>query len=235
VRFQRRRNRPTVALEGFDMSHHETAARGPDARLVDRMVFFSDAVFAIVLTLLVLELRPPLTPWLDDVALAKGLVEETLRHFISFAISFALVSIFWAAHLRMTRRLIQFDWWVAMINLVFLFTIGLMPFVSSLLGEHMASPLAMQVYAGALVIASVTQSILWLAITRGGGRLMGGVEGRELFVGLLRAISPGIVFGVVLGLIHYGHIEQAHWAPMAIVPILLGTRFIAGRRPRAPA
>lgn len=217
------------------MSHHESAARGPDARLVDRMVFFSDAVFAIVLTLLVLELRPPPTSWLDDVALSKGLVNETLPHFIAFAISFALVSVFWAAHLRITRRLIAFDWLVAVVNLLFLFTIGLMPFVSALLGLHIASTLAMQVYSAALLAASVTQTMLWLTITRDGGRLIGGVDRREFIVGLLRAMSPGIVFAIVLGMIHYGYLDEARWAPLTIVPILLLTRFIAGRPPRAPA
>jgi uncharacterized membrane protein len=118
---------------------------------------------------------------------------------------------------------------------MFLFTIGLMPFVSALLGLHIASALAMQVYSAALVAASLTQSLLWLAITRGGGRLIGGIDRAEFIVGLLRAMSPGIVFAAVLGLIHYGYLEQARWAPIAIVPILLLTRFIAGRQPRAPA
>jgi uncharacterized membrane protein len=218
------------------MSHHETAARGADARLVDRMVFFSDAVFAIVLTLLVLELRPPPTPWLDDGALSKALLEDTLRHFISFAFSFTLTAIFWAAHLRITRRLIVFDWWVAVVNLLFLFTIGLMPFVSALLGEHLASPLAMQIYAAALMAASGAQVLLWLTVTRGRGRLIGGIDAREFWVGLLRGASPGIVFALVFAMIHLGHIHEARWAPMAIVPLLLLTRLIVARQPpREPA
>jgi uncharacterized membrane protein len=217
------------------MSHHETAARGPDARLVDRMVFFSDAVFAIVLTLLVLELRPPSTPWQDEAALFKGLITETLPHFIAFAISFALVSVFWAAHLRITRRLVAFDWWVAAVNLLFLFTIGLMPFVSALLGFHIASTIAMQVYSSALLAASGMQTLLWLTITRNNGRLVGGIDGREFAIGLVRAMSPGIVFGVVLAMIQFGYLEEARWAPMAIAPMLFLTRFIAGPQPRAPA
>ncbi len=40
--------------------HHGSSARGPDGRMVDRMLFFSDVVFAIVLTIMVLELHAPL-------------------------------------------------------------------------------------------------------------------------------------------------------------------------------
>jgi uncharacterized membrane protein len=74
------------------MSHHESVAAGSQARLVDRMVFFSDAVFAIVLTLLVLELRPPHVAPGGDLWPALWIIRHA---FVSFALSFGLVAIFW--------------------------------------------------------------------------------------------------------------------------------------------
>src|SRR3954470_22748663 len=77
-----------------------------EERLLHRMLFFSDAVFAIVMTLLVLELKPP-----------EGLGEanaETLRHALphieAFAFSFLIIAVFWTAHLNITRNLARFDW-----------------------------------------------------------------------------------------------------------------------------
>ena len=85
------------------MSEHQDYPDGPN---LHRMVFFSDAVFAIILTLLALELRAPL-----DVA-PGGLFEalgKLTPHFIAFAMSFAIVSVFWIAHLSTLRRLVHFD------------------------------------------------------------------------------------------------------------------------------
>src|SRR5205809_1973061 len=90
---------------------HETL----EERMLHRALFFTDAVFAIVLTLLVLDLKPPL-----GVTATRGLTEMA-GHLASFALSFTIISIFWLAHMNTTRRLIHFDWPVAIANLVFLF------------------------------------------------------------------------------------------------------------------
>ena len=84
------------------MAEQHALERAPEMRMVDRMLFFSDAVFAIVLTLLVLELRPPEAS--DDAGLAIALKALSPK-FFAFAASFALVSIFWTAHMAITRRL----------------------------------------------------------------------------------------------------------------------------------
>lgn len=215
------------------MSHHESAARGDDGRLVDRMVFFSDAVFAIVLTLLVLELRPPHAEVRTDEELLRGLLELG-RSYVAFTFSFLLTSVFWAAHIRITRRLRVFDWPVTLLNLLFLFSITLMPFASALLGEHIASALAMQVYGGVLIWASLSQVLLWIAVCRDNGRLVGGVTAREFWAGLLRGATPGLIFTIVIVMIAYGRIDLARWAPMAIAPLLLATRWIVGKQRQTP-
>src|SRR5438477_258644 len=99
---------------------HETL----EERMLHRTLFFSDAVFAIVLTLLALELRPP--------ALSEGLrgmaaLQAMSGRILAFALSFGLIAVFWAAHMNTTRRLLRFDWLVAIANLLFLFCVCLLP------------------------------------------------------------------------------------------------------------
>ena len=76
-------------------------------RLVERRLFFSDAVFAIVLTLLVLDLRLP--AGITEANLFRGVL-DTVPKLAAFAMTFALVSEFWIAHVTLTRRLMEFDW-----------------------------------------------------------------------------------------------------------------------------
>ena len=108
------------------IENHET----DDERLLHRMLFFTDAVFAIVLTLLALELRPPQT----------GDAQEALReigyHLFNFSMTFAVVAIFWVSHMSTMRRLTRFDWPTTVINLVFMAPICVLPFASSLLTNH---------------------------------------------------------------------------------------------------
>src|SRR5262249_34667677 len=99
-----------------------TAPETPDERMLHRRLVFTDAVFAIVLTLMVLDLKPPafVNPLGDPMAI-RGMEQ----HFFAFLMSFAVISIFWLAHLSTTRRMIHFDWPSAVANLAFLFPICL--------------------------------------------------------------------------------------------------------------
>ena len=197
-----------------------------------RLVFFSDAVFAIVLTLLVLELRPP--EGVSDAGLMAALGHMT-PHFIAFASSFGLISIFWAAHMAIMRRLTLFDWPVAWLNLIFLFTIALMPFASALIGEHGVMGPAWQVYCVVLIAASVVQCALVLAINRDQGRLTGGGLAEDIRYRLLRAASPGIVFSAGLTLSLAGEPGLASVCWLLFPPILILDRWLFGPKKAKPA
>lgn len=200
----------------------------PDRRLIDRMLFFSDAVFAIVLTLLVLELQAPEEQ--RAAALLEALRALTPK-FVAFAASFALVSIFWVAHMTVTRSLVVFDWTVAWLNLFFLFTIAVMPFVSALLGTHGTGGPAWAVYCAALVAASSANVILVFAVTRGRGRLVGGITRRERTFRLLRAASPGIAFGAGLWWNLTGENQLSALCWLLIPVLLLFARAFVAPRP----
>lgn len=214
------------------MSHHESDAKGPDGRLVDRMLFFSDAVFAIVLTLLVIELHPPQAP-VGERAFGPE-AARAFNHIILFAMSFALVSIFWAAHMQVTRRLAAFDWPTVWANLLFLFPITLMPFASATLATQGVSVFSWKVYSAVLVAASLGQTFLWLVASRQRGRLISeGVGWREWAFRTLRGLSPGISFGAGYVAASAGRLDLAVWCWTLILPVMmLAAALFGARRPR---
>jgi uncharacterized membrane protein len=197
-------------------------------RLLERMLFFSDAVFAIVLTLLVLDLRLP--AGVTDAGLFRGVLEMEPK-LVAFAITFALVAVFWMAHVSLTRRLNAFDWLVGWVNLVFLFTITLTPFISTLLGEYSVFGNAWRLYCLALVAVGSAQFVLFLAVYRGNGRLIGGVGRREFWHRLIRAASPAASFAVLLALNLMGFTRMSVILSFLIVPtIMVLVRFSLSRR-----
>jgi uncharacterized membrane protein len=187
-------------------------------RPLERMLFLSDAVFAIVLTLLALELR--VTPGVTDANLFRGIVAMEPK-LVAFVTSFLLVSVFWIAHVSIARRLTTFDWAAAWVNLIFLFTIALTPFVSSLLGAYSVFGNAWRIYCLALIVIGAAQFVLFLVIYRGNGRLVGGVTSREFRHRLVRASSPAIGFTVVLMLSLVGWPRTSFFLSWGVVPALL--------------
>lgn len=199
-----------------------------DRSLLDRMLFFSDAVFAIVLTLLVLELRPPE----GEIPLAQGLAAMS-GHFVAFFMSFGLVSIFWVAHLNTLRALQRFDWTTAWANLVFLAPVCLMPFASSLVGERGFGHEAWSVYCLVMIVTSSCMAILVSIILRGGGRLCGGVSGREFAYRLVRAAAPGLAFGIGLAATALGQLGLGQLCWLLIPLIFLVARPLRPKRAAA--
>lgn len=197
--------------------------RSEDERLNTRMFNFSDAIFAFALTLLALDLRPP-SGDLED-----WRAETPVRLFL-FALTFSLVSVFWAGHMTMTRRLERFDWPILWLNLAFLAVIALTPFATSLLNSNLPAAESWRLYCWTMVAASAVQTSLSVAVTRDAGRLIGGIKLRERISRILRAASPGIAFATGLVALNAGENDLARWCWLLVFPILVIARVIAPRR-----
>ena len=136
----------------------------------ERVVFYSDAVFAIVITLLVL----PLTAELEVPVEGGDLVHEVFSgqglRMLTFAVGFLVVGQFWIAHHRMFGHLRRADHGLLWFNLVGLMTVAFMPFPTALLG---ASPLEADrfpvvFYAVSMTVTSVAFTATWLYAVRRG-------------------------------------------------------------------
>ena len=116
-----------------------------------RVVAFSDGVFAIAITLLVLSLQVPASAEELDSALTDQLDEV-----LAYAISFAVVGKFWLSHHRFYGALERFDGTLMGLNLLYLAWVVLVPFSSDLLGNFGEEPLAVIIYACNMAAVSAT-------------------------------------------------------------------------------
>ena len=115
-------------------------------RDLDRLVFFSDAVVAIAITLLVIGLHVPnLPPDATDADLRAALL-AMVPQFFSVILSFAVIALWWTTHHRFFASVARLDGRLIVLNLFFLSAIAFLPFPTSLLGQG-ALPTAVALYA----------------------------------------------------------------------------------------
>ena len=125
-----------------------------------RVEAFSDGVFAIVVTLLVLELKVPL---LGDPhgkgALLEGL-RELIPKFVSWLLSFIIVCKFWLNHNRLLDDARHADYALVWLNSLFLLGQAFIPFPTALLGEYPSNPLAVAVFGCVMAV----NTLLFIAL-----------------------------------------------------------------------
>lgn len=101
---------------------------------LERLILFSDAVFAIAITLLVIEIKVPHLEVLSDDIVLKELLHMVPK-FMGFIFSFFIIGIYWTVHHRLFSYLINYDAKLIWLNILFLFSIVLMPFTTALYSE----------------------------------------------------------------------------------------------------
>ncbi len=213
------------------MSHHESTAKGPDGRMVDRMLFFSDAVFAIVLTIMVLELRAPV---LEDKALTGAASAQALltaimgegRTIFAYVVSFGIVTLWWSVHMRVTRSMHRFDWPTAICNMLFLFTVTIIPFAAAVLGENVRNDAAWAIYWSINAAASLTLTVMMIVVSRGGGRLIGGMDATERLARVLQSAGPGLAFAIGAWASANGQEMLSRFCWLFMLPVMILSRFL---------
>ena len=192
---------------------------------LERMVFFSDAVFAIVITLLVLPLAAEVEIPEDTTAIAHTVLDQWSR-VLTFVISFLVIGQFWIAHHRLYDHIRRLDAGLLWFNLVFLLTVSFMPFPSAVLGASPTTAEAFPVvfYAASMTVASVVLTLLWTyAIARGlQDPRLSPAQQREI---TWRAYATSGAFLLSVGLAFLGL-----WAAVAVwLVVLPAVRIVVGR------
>ena len=160
-----------VPDSGSDAGKTVRDRRFYDERGLERVIFFSDAVFAIAMTLLALEIRLPLLP--DTVSNGELLAAlgSIWPRYLSYGISFLAIGTSWIAHQRLFRTVCCYDRRLMLLNIVFLMCISFLPFPTSVIGEYGETAVATILYAASMAVASSMSALLWWYVN-GQGRLV---------------------------------------------------------------
>lgn len=134
---------------------------------LERFSFFSDGVFAIAITLLVIEIKVPILTELTDHHLWEMLLEMGFK-FVGFLISFGIIGHYWSVHHRIFGYAINITTKLLWINLAFLLSVVLLPFSSGVLGEYGSIPsmkIPYGVYVCNMVFTGCMNIWLWLYVS----------------------------------------------------------------------
>jgi uncharacterized membrane protein len=149
---------------------------------ISRLMAFSDGVFAIAITLLVLSVPVPTIPPAEAMSRLPAALLDTGPRLLTFALSFFLVGFYWIRHHQLFKRLVRVDVWLLWLNLVVLFVVCLLPFSTGVVGGYHNAVIAAELYAVNLAAIALAFSALHLYAARGhqirlqpgmGGRLVG--------------------------------------------------------------
>jgi uncharacterized membrane protein len=123
---------------------------------LDRLVFFSDAVIAIAITLLVLALKvPEIEKELVNTELTQRILDLWPKY-VGYLTSFWVIGFYWIAHHRMFRYIKAYDQGLLMLNMTSLFFIAFMPFPTALLFQYPAQWITVVVYASTIALIGLS-------------------------------------------------------------------------------
>ncbi len=137
----------------------------------NRIEFLTDGIFAVVMTLLVLDISVPQISShyaIGNVAAGTELVKRLFDlwpKMLSFVISFVILAIYWVAHHRQFHYIKHSNRGLIWINMMFLMAICLIPFSTSLLGEYRELEMSILVYGGNSIVISSLLYAQWRYVT----------------------------------------------------------------------
>jgi len=164
---------------------------------LERIALFSDAVFAIAITLLIIEIK---VPEIHSQNVTDTDLGENLRHmipkFVGFIVSFFVIGLYWLAHHRMFKYVILSNQKLLWNNLLFLLPIVIMPFSTAFFSEYYKNSLRLPlgIYTITICLAGLFSFRLWRVIGNPKNKLSSGLNSVILNYNSTRALVIPLVF-----------------------------------------
>lgn len=161
----------------------------------ERVETFTDGVFAIIITILVLEIDVP--AGLPEQSLREA-VEETGPELLAWVISFLVTGMYWVWHRDLFAQVRYVNRYVVWLNLLFLLPAALIPFAASVLGAYHDEPLALHLYGVVLIATALMRWVLYAYVMRRPSLLWEPPTSRGRRMGGLIAVSPIVVYALAM-------------------------------------
>jgi len=194
---------------------------------LERLILFSDAVFAIAITLLVIEIK---IPEIERKELSEQKILDALVHlipkFIGFLISFLIIGQYWTVHHRLFGYVINFNNQLLWLNMLFLLAIVLMPFSTGFYSEYAGMPVITPVifYTCNIAALGIVNFFMWRYLSNPRHGLTEHLSPALARYASLRAITVPIVF-IICCIVYTIEPVIAAFVP-ATLPFIM--RFIFG-------
>ena len=198
---------------------------------LERMILFSDAVFAIAITLLAIEIKIPEIAHnaVTERALVEGLA-HLIPRFIGFLVSFFIIGLYWTVHHRLFGFVTAYNQNLLWLNLIFLLAVILMPFSTAFYSEYvlrlLKSPII--VYVGNICFLGIMNFILWKYISNPKRNLTDGLRKEVATYFSFRAIAIPCIF-ILMACIYFIFPRYAILIP-PFIPLIM--RIITKRMKR---
>ena len=194
---------------------HERFARGYG---IDRIVMFSDGVFAIAITLLVLNLKIPSLPEDASTDVLWAELMADLPNLKAYVISFLVIGLFWMTHHRVFTYIRRYDTTLVWLNLFLLLFVCVLPFPTAMLGRFSGS-LPVRIYVANLTAVSIWQTVIWIYATRGRRLVDADLPHAVVRYAMLRALCTLSIFFGALAVSYYSG-SLALWC-LPLIPVAL--------------
>ncbi|MDP4218852.1 MAG: TMEM175 family protein [Bacteroidota bacterium] len=120
----------------------------------ERLVFFSDAILAIIVTILVLDIKVPIVETGGDAELTRRLIVQA-PHLVAFVLSFAVIIVLWYSHNRLMGMVDTPTNTFGVINFLFIGVTATIPFTTALVGEYPGSSVAAAMLAANMLLMNI--------------------------------------------------------------------------------
>jgi len=183
-------------------------------RDAERLVFFTDAVVAIAITLLVLPLVDAVGEAVDERHSSVEVVTGNVRQIFSFLLSFVVIAQLWTAHHRLFQGVSTVGGGVVVLNMLWVLTIVALPFPTEMVGGYGDDRFTVVLYIGTILASSACLTALGVTVR---GRLAGDGASMTVLLALALLVAglvPGVAYWALL-LLFLGPLVERLWPPPA--------------------
>jgi uncharacterized membrane protein len=189
----------------------------------------SDGVFAIIMTLLVLDIH---VPSIGPGSSLAGALSEVWPSLIAFVISFIVAGMYWVGHRDLFALIHRTDRLLVWLSILYLLPLCLLPFGAAVLGRHYLEPVALRIYGAILVAIAVMRASVWLYASNRPALLWRPLDENRRRTGLALGVLPGLFY--LLAVLLAGVTPRVSLAIYAAGPVLyfVGITVLRGSRER---
>lgn len=188
---------------------------------LDRIVFFSDAVFAIAITLISVEIKlPPEPGQLNSTKLSHNLL-NLVPEYRSYIFTFLIIGFYWINHHQYFNYIRHYDYKLIWLNTILLMCVAFLPFSASVLNDYRRQPIAVIFYAGSMIAIGLMKSIMWWYASSNHRLVHKNLPKRLIDSLSFRALVPPIVFLMSMPIAFFSPtLTELSWISIPIVFVL---------------